>query len=352
MNKDKKYLIIIYIPLIVIFVFCYVFYTYILKDIVLGNADLTRLSYVRISKNSFVPTSDLVTFSGENVKSTDILTFGDCFFRLNFQKYLSEYTNMKVTNVTNLKWSKYPINTHNNPLNALLIMINSGFLDEIHPKIIILETIQHNAIYRFVNSVDFNITDSQSNVLQFYRDTAEPQNILPEYNYINIGILKYFNNKLKLLLNIKQNKKQFYITDQVAVAELDRKMFSSEYPNYLFYHVPDYREMSNETTKNIQEMNDTLNKLNSILEKKNIKLFVMIIPNKYTYYQKYFIDSSMPKSNFYEIYKQQRKDYLTIEEFPTLSVLDAYAPDDTRWNFSYQKEIAKIVANKLKRSVK
>lgn len=338
----RKYVLAAFIPAIVFTFFHWLMWNIVVKDIVNNPCDLSRLAYLKISNNNDTFSSSIKKFTGQK---TDILTIGDCFFRLNFQNYLEKYSGLEVINITNLKWLKYPINPNNNPVNIIAMMINSGYIDEIKPKYILLESIQRNAILRFAISFDLSTNDSIGNLRKFFKEFPEPENVLPTYTFINNGNYKYIINNYKLR---RYGNQTICYSKDVCSTKLAKRVFDSYYPDTLFFEKGDIDSIELETDGNVKLLVRNLNKLSALLKSKGISLIVLIAPDKYSYYADYIEDKSLKKSLFFKKYKNYKKNFITLDYIPHIEGKNTYYPQDTRWGTSYQDFIAKEIAKKLR----
>jgi hypothetical protein len=86
-------------------------------------------------------------------------------------------------------------------------------------------------------------------------------------------------------------------------------------------------------------MNDNLNFLQNILNKKGIELYFIPAPDKYNLYSNYIVNNGYPKSRLFEILRPLVKEYNFIDTKVILDkmledgVLDVYHVDDTHWNY-------------------
>ena len=129
-------------------------------------------------------------------------------------------------------------------------------------------------------------------------------------------------------------------------------MFSGNYPNLLFFARRDFGPISNENNLTIGQAIENLNQLAYKLAARNIELFVFIFPDKYTYYQYLLKDTGLPRSQFFENYHALPKNYLSLNEMPHMEQEDAYWPQDTRWNESYQRYVAHLITDRLKQQTR
>lgn len=132
--------------------------------------------------------------------------------------------------------------------------------------------------------------------------------------------------------------------------------------NNLFTHQPGNLLFFKTDVKNLDDKNDpekavignnNLNKIKALLVQKNIKLIVLVCPDKYDLYYPYIQDKKkFPKPLFFSLFSGLEKDYIYINSFSILSneikkTKNVYYYDDTHWSPISSKiigaEIEKVV---------
>ncbi|MFA9290424.1 MAG: hypothetical protein ACEQSF_04280, partial [Solirubrobacteraceae bacterium] len=128
-----------------------------------------------------------------------------------------------------------------------------------------------------------------------------------------------------------------------------KKLFSAQGNNILFFK--EDLQFAKNIGKNIDILNSNneINKLQEKLNKKGIKLILLICPDKYDVYYNYFIDKiKYPKPTFFDVYNKLSKKYIYIKSKELISQLaknqkDVYYFDDTHWSPIAAKRIAKEI---------
>jgi hypothetical protein len=204
MISYKKFVFLMILFLILLFSFhvtVWNMYTkYIFSDkYVVG--DLGRLSYKINSLSPRIEQVNLpkqhINFNKWNGERVDILTLGDSFSQgaasgLNpfYQDYIATYSNQSVMNIQILE-------KHANYLEMIYLLENSGLLDKIKPKAIILESTERSVLERFaIESIDTNKTIELNLLQQFLHDAEGNNNALnSQISFINNINISTFAHK-------------------------------------------------------------------------------------------------------------------------------------------------------------
>ena len=147
------------------------------EDYIVG--DLARMSYkfdlITTRKNMNTLGKKHIPFNSYNNEDIDLITIGDSFSNgvgggknMYYQDYIVNNHNLEVLNIVKINKSK-------NYLNTILELINSGFIDKVKSKYIILETVQRNTYENLISEeLDFlyntkeNIFDKIKNLKNIY----------------------------------------------------------------------------------------------------------------------------------------------------------------------------------------
>lgn len=272
-------------------------------------------------------------------KKTDVLTFGDSFSAgggggLNnfYQDYIATYSDANVVNVRNYK-------NNLNAIDTLIYFINSGLIDKIKPKHIILESVQRECMGRFAKKIDFNKQVSLDDLRKFYskcKDKKKPKTIktFQKVDFISVANYKYLLYKLLYCFN-----------DRAFMSYAYRMKLKNG--DYFLVYKHDIKQVPRPVNSaNVALMNNNLNRIGQILEQKNIKFHFLPAPDRYTLYYDFFVDNPYPKNNFFELlYAQSKSHYNLID---TKAILQRelngelkyiYTKDDNHWNYRASEAI-------------
>ena len=340
--KEKKYLYIV-LSLTVLFVgFHFITWNLFTKELFIPKndmhvGDLGRMSYLKKSltfkKNEQNLPLKHIEYN-DNVASIDVLTIGDSFSNDGsqgtngyYQDYVSTIQKLKVMNMQ--PSSKGFIET-------ILILDSNGILDKLSPKIIILESVERSAIHRFAKSIDWEI--GSKNCSTSFLDKKYNHSV-PKPSFINN--LNYNALLYSLLYRYDDNA----IFSKVYISNLSKNLFSCKDKDKLLFYFEDLKNLSLSTKKSIALLNRNLNKLQNILDSKNIKLYFMPSVDKYNLYSKHIKNNLYKKSTFFELLRPLNKKYhfidtkMILETMLDNNISDLYYSDDTHWSYKASREI-------------
>jgi len=319
---------------------------YVLAD-VLKVGDLARLSY----SNDMVDDSHKdysIDLPKHHIRSSfynyrdqvDLITVGDSFSNGRakaknryYQDYIATYSNINVLNI------ETTYNGRNAPLETVVYMLNSGLLDEIKPKFILIQSVERFTIQRFGKaSLNIELNATKQQLKEFFRE--HPYSLyIPENNIINTG-----NYRALLYKILYQYQNDAYFS-RIIKEDLTKKMFSVANSKKILINKDSILNIKKANQKSIKILNENLNILAQLLEKKGIKLYFMPAVDKFNLYRKYISNDNLPESSFFEMLREQKKDYIFIDTKKILSKkidngdIDVYYADDSHWSHKASNEI-------------
>jgi len=316
-----------------------------------GNVgDLARMSYyldIAFPRNQSIELAKKhIPFSKYDNTKIDILVIGDSFSNGGgsgknnyYQDYIATYNDKKILNILQLPGSK-------NYIETIVLLLNSGYLEEIGVKEIVIESVQREALQRFATNINFNLS-SDDNIYKMISSTKDIYNAqegdieeIDMINNLNFNAAKF---NFQFLLKGYGKFKHYYIE------KLDRDFFTSNVRDEIIFFKDDIAKMNNENIQNIVLMNDNFNKLEKKLKEKNIKLSVMLCVDKYNLYSDYIVSNSYKKSILFDKLEGLDKNYRFINTKNILKaelengVKNLYYPDDTHWSYKASDAIFKKV---------
>ena len=230
----------------------------------------------------------------------------------------------------------------NNPIQALVGLINSNLFDSVQTDYIVLQSSVRDINNRtksidFENSIDFELLLKKVN-----NNRTE----VPNYNF------QFFSDAtIKMPLNNFQylfSSKPFF-SKTYKIKSNNPNLFSNNPDNILFYK-DDIQKLNtkNDSLKTLNSIK-VLTDISNILSRKNIKLIVIVSPDKYDMYYPYIENKSdFIEPTFFSTYERADKKYENVDTYRILSKgiateKDVYFYDDTHWS----PKGAKIVADEL-----
>ncbi len=306
------------------------------------NGGLDRMGYIIGSKHYRNPEFTLprkhmnnADYHGQNV---DVVTIGDSFSNVKdnglnplYQDWIASLYNLDVLNVQPLPGA--------NELTTVLIMLNSGYLDKVKPRFLVLEKVERNCLREFCAPVDMRMTRPLTEVEAFFKTAGFIDNP-PDVGFINTGNVKFLLNSLLY----KFSDRAFF--SPVYIRDLNRPFFSVKNDRRLLFYYGDLAHLPYINIQTVTALNETINGLADLLRKKGIALYFMPAADKYNMYSQYIVDNPYGKSLFFELLRQLPKRYVFVD---TKAILideihsgekDIYYADDTHWSWKAVKKIA------------
>ena len=338
----KRYLQIFFTILLLFILFHFTIWHLYTKQLFQNNdnthvGDLGRMSY---HNDSLIFKENRVNLPKKHIDFTkiekvDVITIGDSFSNggaggLNpfYQDYIASFYNFKVLNLEPSKegW-----------VESILRLNSSGILDKLHPKVIILESIERGCVDRLSKKIDWNLTADEKTVIQDMKKRYPTQKEKTSFiNNLNYNALIY---------NLLYKFNDHAYSSKVYIAPISKQLFSSQNPKELLFYFEDIKNLKKSNQKSIALLNENLNHLQEILKKKNIHLYFMPTPDKYDIYSKYIINNQYEQSHFFELLRGLKKEYTFIDTKAIIKQLiddnekDVYYPDDTHWSYKASAKI-------------
>ena len=317
----------------------------ILTDKKYYNGGLDRLGYIINSKHY---RNNYDTLPKKHVENTeydgspvDIITIGDSFSQgagggkdRFYQDWIATIHNKMVLNL-----QRY---NERSPLETAIILYNSGYLDKIKPKYILIETVERFCAYWYGRELNFNERVSISQLEEYYKYKTYSWK-LPDVSFINTGNFKF------ILFYFLYKFKDRPLNSMVCMRELSKPFFSVKNSNKLLFVFQDVENIPYSNEKSIKLMNDNLNRFADMLAKKGIKLYFMPVVDKYNLYSDYIINNPYPKSVFFELLRPLNKKYVFIDtkailvELIKKGEIDIYYADDTHWSWKASKSVVEAI---------
>lgn len=308
--------------------------------------DLVRLGYIVGSTLRRKPESTLARthihsaqYDGQHV---DVVTVGDSFSNMKalgrdtmYQDWLATLHGLAVMNVP-------PIDGPADEVGTLIALMNSGYLDRVRPRAVILECVERHCINSLSGNLDFTLRKTLPDVEQALK-RPEWDLTPPSVEFVNSSNFKFLRN----LVLYRFSPNAFF--SQVYIKELSTSLFSVPRDKRLLFFDEDLTSIPLANAGTVRALNQNLNTLAAKLKKKNISLYFMPAPNKYTIYSDYIVDNPYPKSVFFELLRGLPKNYVFVDTKRLLAEevkkgeKDVYFPDETHWSSKAAKKIAESI---------
>lgn len=262
------------------------------------------------------------------VKAADILTFGDSFFDISFQKTLPE----RLADTLDKKVYSYL--THNPSItNPFCILNEAGYTPQTEPKYLIFESVERNIHHRFESPYDVSCIrkiekpDLRSVVLNdiiFKRNEEQLYDVLLKHSV--------FSKDVYSAISTFKFDTYNYITSLTPLYKRGEKPWLFYYKQLSDTPGGFYYSYSREEILNyVQNMERLKENLKSIY---NLEVIFMLIPSKYTIYSGLVntdeYNDFLPELQ-HEMDKRDLKYINLYKEFKS-SEDTLYFGTDTHWN--------------------
>jgi hypothetical protein len=326
--------------------------TQVLLSNLYDGGDIARISYLKGFKHPRKNSVDLPRqheLLNDFSKQYDLLNIGDSFSlgigggrNLFFQDYIASSSNIRVASL----WP-YPTDDAVSGLSQLTVLIlltNSGLLDSIKPRYVLIESAQRFCIQRFARQFDFDRQEPREKIEAFHRDKQYSFDFLPPMSFLNDGNFKYLYHNLLYRLRGHSLKVPSY--------RLTRRVFSIPWGDRLIVLPEEVSNVADATPATVRLMNDNLNRMAEILKRKGIELVFMPAVDKYELYRDLIVaedNGRAPRSVFFEELRKLPKSYRFIdtkallEEELKRGELDVFYADDSHWSWKAPQKIFETV---------
>lgn len=334
----KKYTLTISFFLILFVIYHFVIWNFFTKFYFYHNGydigDLGRMSFEKgiIDKRENVHNlpKKHIPYSSD-LKSIDVITLGDSFSNGGgrgknsyYQDFVASYYGLEVLNIHSS--SKGYIET-------VLMMNDSGLLDKLKPKYIIIESVERSAVDRLAKPIMWDIKCDIKCMDNFFVNIKTNNGINSQrFSFLNTSNYNY--PFYKLFYDFDDNA----FLSPVYIVPISKELFSTPISDKLTFYYADLSSLYRSEPANLKFLNDNLNKLANILKKKNINLVFMPAVDKYTLYAPFIISNPYKQSQFFELLRPLHKDYYFVDTKALLYQLlqegtkDVYYADDTHWS--------------------
>jgi len=314
------------------------------------GGDLARIGYVIDSKIYRKNHDDLprrhIPFKDYSTQRIDVLTVGDSFSNgvaggrnRYYQDYIASIHNLNVLNI-GLYNDAGMKNGFNDPFETVLILYNSGALQKIRPRYLLLESAEIQLPERMSREIDFRHSAPLVDVMN--PDRYQSYQFDPQVSWINNGNVKFCYYTVLQKLGKSPS-------GAVCSAKLDRPLFSAKNSDLLLFTPHEKTVNTSYGKQDVETINRNLNKLGELLGGMGITLYFMPAPNKSTVYYDYLVDKTIPRSILFEELRNLPRNYYLIDTKAILASAvgagekDVYYPDDTHWSWKASKMIFEAV---------
>ncbi|RCW91502.1 alginate O-acetyltransferase AlgX-related protein [Winogradskyella arenosi] len=280
-----------------------------------NEGDLSRIGYLYSKKETTEDAfKDLhiekkyTTFSELNLNTKnnfDVLTIGDSFS----EQEAKGYNNFLANNFSVLHMDRF---LSENPIQKLIELINGDFFHMNQFKYVILQSAERLFVQRTENIELSKITDIQTLKYSIANRTNSFSKLSP--SFFSDATLKIPITNLQYLIYDKPTFSKTY-----NVKTNGNNLFTGNKDNLLFFEDDLKFLVHKNDSSRISKSNVLMNRISQLLEEKNIKLLLLISPDKYDLYYPYIKNKDKFKAPlFFNYYTDLSKDYLYINSIEIL----------------------------------
>jgi len=314
------------------------------------GGDLVRMGYI---PGLVVPRQNITDLPVSHIdirhydrKPVDMVTVGDSFSiggghgRNSFyQDYIASINGMRVLNVPSYMHKGKALEFQ--PVVTLAKLINSGYLDIMKPRYLLLESIGRLAIPRLTAEFSLDEKATIEEIDRYFRENAfdKSQNEAAELRFINNGNWQFLANTLQYRFRDHARG------SKVLMTGLTKPLFNSPAGDRLIFYEDDVYATGQATAEAVATLNSNLNKIAALLQKKGITLIFMPIVDKLDLFHPYLVSKRYPQNRFFEELRKLPKEYQFIDTKAILSPMlqqgemDVFFQDDTHWNWKASQAV-------------
>jgi len=341
---QKQYLVILISLLLVFILYHAVVYLFITSKVIniappYSVGDLSRMGYQTGSNNlrKLNITLSKTHLEGSQYKQQpiDMLTIGDSFSNGGgggtnpfYQDYLATYYGYTVLNIRPLPEYKEGF------LETIIALINSGTLDEIKPKAILLEFGNRSIFDRFNKRFEWDLTLPKNQIIsdisQMKRNNVA-DSIPKDIFFIN-------ESNYKTLINTVKFRYKPCLSNGVCRLPLKQDFFTVKESHILEFYKDEITYLSQVDQKSVSNINNNFNHIAELLRAKGIAFYVMPIVDKHDLYQPYLQNDPYGANPLFDYLRPLEKRYTLIDTKAILSKeldkgrKDIFFADDTHWS--------------------
>jgi hypothetical protein len=304
--------------------------------------DLARISYLSQYAQPRQVSNTLprrhITYPSWDGEPIDIVTLGDSFSSGGgggennyYQDWLATHHDLNVMALPRLSSGLSNIET-------VHLLLNSGFLDVLAPKAILLEDIGREVVKKHGRKINTGLKWPIAKIEEVF--ASEQKSRIPTYQFLNSGNLKFLINQALYLLDDNALASQVYRT------ELKQPFFSGVSGTTLLFHVEDFENAVLVQAPAVGFVVRNLNDLTQRLSSRDIELYYMPAVDKLDLYQDQIQESVYPENKLFEILRTYPRSFNLVDTKAILRPAveagekDIYYRDDTHWTWKACERIA------------
>ena len=280
----------------------------------------------------------------------DVLTLGDSFSNGNggafYQDFLTRDSDLEILNI--------PCMPDQSGLSMLYILDSIGYLDEICPKVVIVESIERFIGGRFVTPLDPSRIMIDEKMFRSYYKTEHKGKEEEIAGKLLPGVMMKANWDV-LSHYVYRATHENVCSQKVSYRMLDRDLFTSRgYENKLLFFQSEME--TGKLTAQKEKINDNFNKVAEHLAQKGITVIFMPAVDKYDlYYDEIANHEGLQRNSLLEELEAMPKSYVFVngKTFLKQAVADGetdlYWTDDDHWTWKGAEVVARGILPLVKK---
>lgn len=348
--QTKSYVYIFSVFIALLFIYHVIVYSLFSSKVIAVEepmyiGDLARLSYqtdlIDLKKGENTLSKQHLEGAEYKGQKIDVLTIGDSFSNGGgsgenafYQDYVATINDFNVLNIRRLSFAGKGVP------NTFFALYNSGVLDQIKPRIVLLSIGSRDLAHRFGGVLDWEYDPGSQAILDEIKE-MKPRD-LSEHQLKDIPIVNTANMKLPFYSALY---KFTPCVKQVCRLPLTESLFTVKADKEILIYKKSLSDLYKSTPENILKANENLNRIAKMLKQKGIKMYFMPAVNKYDLYSNFIADNPYPKDPLFDLLKPLKKEYTMINTKEILLPMlmkgekDVFYVDDTHWSYKASEAI-------------
>lgn len=347
--QSRSYVYFFSIFVLILFLYHIIVYSFFTSKVIAAGdsgyvGDLVRLSYqmdfIELKKTeNTLPKQHLegAEYHGQKI---DVLTIGDSFSNggasgknAYYQDYIASQNNYNVLNIKRLPFAGKGV------APTFLALYNSGVIDQIKPRIVLLSIGSRDLVPRFGTALDWEYkADAQA--IDKEIKAMEPRDLI-SHQLKDVSIVNTANFKLPYYTLMYKFMPCY---KQVCKFPLKESLFTVGDKDILVYG-KSLNGLYTSTPENVKNANANLNRIAKMLKEKGIEMYFMPAVTKYDLYSEFIDHSAALKDPLFDLLEPLQKEYTLINTKKILLPLlqkgekDIFYADDTHWSYKASEAI-------------
>ena len=262
--------------------------------------------------------------------SFDLISIGDSFseqVESGYQNNIMYKSNKSVLNINR--------NLYDNPIQILNNLLNGDFFKTNKTKYIVLQNVERLFVERSLEvpkDLVFTIDSIKQKSIKSSIKKEEKKEEKKTEEFLSRDMIRFVMYNFNYLYDDNANVSDTYIV------KTDKELFSNASNNLLFFKEDITALKYNNDKARVENLNNELNYLAEKLEKLDIKLIVLLVPDKYDlYFNNISNNEKYTKPLLFDYLNKMDKKYIYLDGKNTFSKLintkkDIYLYDDSHWS--------------------